>query len=133
MKFFLDNNLSPRFAQALQALEGEGRNEVVHLRSKFSAAAEDVDWIRSLASEGNWVIISGDLRISQNEFERKAWRDSGLTAFFFAKGWMNVKFWDQAWRLIKWWPIIVEEARKIRPGAGFVVPLKSARLEQLRL
>jgi hypothetical protein len=50
LKFFLDNNLSPRFAQALQALEGEGGNEVVHLRSKFSANAEDVDWVRTLAT-----------------------------------------------------------------------------------
>lgn len=73
------------------------------------------------------------MRISQNEFERKAWRDSGLTAFFFTKGWTNIKFWDQAWRLIKWWPSIVEQAQKIRPGAGFVVPLKSAKLEQLRV
>ena len=132
MKFFLDNNLSPRFAQALQALEGDGGHEVVHLRSKFSGDAKDVAWIRSLASEGNWVIISGDMRISQREFEREAWLNSGLTAFFFAKGWTNIKFWDQAWRLIKWWPAIVEQAQNICPGAGFVVPLKSAKLEQLR-
>ena len=133
MKFFLDNNLSPRFAQALEALEGEGGNQVVHLRSKFSANAEDVDWIRSLAAEGNWVIISGDMRISQREGEREAWLNSGMTAFFFAKGWMNIRFWDQAWRLIKWWPAIVEHAQKIRPGAGFLVPLKAAKLEQLRI
>ncbi len=47
---------------------------------------DSIDWP---AEERTGVIISGDLRISQNEFERKAWRDSGLTAFFFAKGWMN--------------------------------------------
>jgi hypothetical protein len=133
LKFFLDNNLSPRFAQALYALEGEHSNEVVHLRSKFSADAKDVDWITSLAREGEWVIISGDMRISQREFEREAWLSSGLTAFFFAKGWTNIKFWDQAWRLIKWWPAIVDQASRIRPGAGFIVPLKSTKLEQIRV
>lgn len=133
MRFFLDNTLPPRFAEVLQLLEGNGGHEIVHLRSKFPVDTKDVDWIRSLAAERDWVIVSGDIRISQNEFERKEWLNSGLTAFFFAKGWTTTKLWDQAWRLIKWWPIIVEQAQKIRPGAGFVVPLKSAKLEQLRV
>jgi hypothetical protein len=131
VRFFLDNTLPPRFAEVLQLLD-EG-NEIVHLRSRFPPETKDVDWIRRLASEGDWVIISGDIRISQNEFERREWLNSGLTAFFFAKGWTSIKLWDQAWRLIKWWPAIVEQAEKIRAGAGFVVPLKSAKLEQLRV
>jgi hypothetical protein len=133
VRFFLDNTLPPRFAVALQALEGDDGNRILHLRSKFPAQTKDVDWIRSLASEGDWVIISGDIRISQNEFERKEWLESGLTAFFFAKGWTAIKLWDQAWRLIKWWPAIVDQALRIQPGAGFIVPLKSAKLEQLRV
>ena len=133
MRFFLDNTLPPRFAQVLEILEGDDGNKVVHLRSKFPSETKDVDWIRTLASEGDWVIISGDIRISQNQFERKAWSDSGLTAFFFAKGWTAIKLWEQAWRLIKWWPTIVDQAQKIRGGAGFVVPLKSTKLEQLRV
>jgi hypothetical protein len=133
VRFFLDNTLPPRFAQVLEILEGDDGNEVVHLRSKFPSETKDVDWIRTLASEGDWVIISGDIRISQNQFERKAWLDSGLTAFFFAKGWTAIKLWDQVWRLIIWWPTIVDQAQKIRAGAGFVVPLKSTKLEQLRV
>jgi hypothetical protein len=117
----------------LQALEGDAGHQMVHLRTKFPADTRDVDWIRTLASEGDWVIVSGDIRISQNEFERREWLNSGLTAFFFAKGWTTIKLWDQAWRLIKWWPTIVDQAARIRPGAGFIVPLKSAKLQQLRM
>jgi PIN like domain len=133
VRFFLDNTLPPRFAEVLQLLEGDGGHKIVHLRSKFPVDTKDVDWIRSLAGERDWVIVSGDIRISQNEFERKEWLNSKLTAFFFAKGWTTIKLWDQAWRLIKWWPAIVEQSQKIRPGAGFVVPLKSAKLEQLKV
>ena len=132
MNFFLDNTLPPRFAVALQALEGD-EHHIVHLRTKFAPDTRDVDWIRSLASEGDWVIISGDIRISQNEFERREWLNSGMTAFFLAKGWTTIKLWDQAWRLIKWWPAIVDQALRVQPGAGFIVPLRSARLEQLRV
>jgi hypothetical protein len=127
----LDNTLAPRIAEALGALEGPGGHTVKYLREMFSADTPDVDWIRRLASDGDWVIISGDVRISRNEFERRAWRESGLTAFFLAKGWSGLRLWDQAWRLVKWWPDIVAQAEKIRPGAGFIVPLRSSKLEQL--
>jgi hypothetical protein len=56
-----------------------------------------------------------------------------LTAFFLAKGWTNLKLWDQTWRFLKWWPDIVAQAARIRSGAGFIVPIKSSKLEQLRL
>ena len=133
MRFFLDNTLPPRFAEVLNLLEGNDGHAVVHLQSKFRVETKDIDWIKILASEGNWIIVSGDIRISQNEFERKEWLNSGLTAFFFAKGWTAIKLWDQAWRLVKWWPAIVEQAERIQPGAGFIVPLKSTKLVPLRV
>ncbi len=102
MRFFLDNTLPPRFSEVLRLLEGPDGNSVVHLRSKFPPDTPDVTWIKSLAIEKDWVIVSGDLRISQNEFERLAWLESGLTAFFLAKGWSSLPLWDQAWRLVKW-------------------------------
>jgi hypothetical protein len=99
----------------------------------FPADTPDVEWIRKLAAEAEWVIISGDVRISRNEFERRAWLESRMTAFFLAKGWTVLKLWDQAWRLMKWWPDIVAQAERISPGAGFTVPLRSTKLEQLRV
>ncbi len=133
MKFFFDNTTPPRLVAALRALEGEEGHTLDHLRERFAPDTSDVDWIRTLATEGDWVIISGDVRISQNQFERRAWLESGLTAFFLAKGWTTLKLWDQTWRFLKWWPDIVAQAARIRPGAGFIVPLKSSKLEQLRL
>jgi hypothetical protein len=132
VKFFFDSNLAPRFAEALRVLDG-GTHTIKHLRERFAPEIADLDWIKELASEGDWVIISGDVRISQNRSERQAWLESGLAAFFLAKGWTGLRLWDQAWRLMKWWPEIVAQAGRIRAGAGFVVPLKSSKLEQLRL
>ena len=86
-----------------------------------------------LAKEGAWVIISGDIRISQNEFERRAWLESGLTAFFLGRGWTKLKLWEQAWKLIKWWPDIVAQAERVHAGAGFVIPVSGSKLTQLRV
>jgi hypothetical protein len=133
LKFFFDNTTPPRLVDALRSLEGPEGHKLEHLRERFSADTPDVNWIRTLAAEGDWVIISGDIRISQNQFERRAWLESGLTAFFLGKGWTTLKLWDQSWRFLKWWPDIVAQAARIRPGAGFVVPVKSSKLEQLRL
>jgi hypothetical protein len=128
LKFFFDNTTPPRLVAALRALEGEEGPKLEHLRERFAPETPDVDWIKTLAAEGEWVIIPGDVRISQNQFECRAWLESGLTAFFLAKGWTGLKLWDQAWRFFKWWPDIVAQAARIRPGAGFIVPLRSSKL-----
>lgn len=85
MRFFLDNNISHRLAAALIALDDRverGDWTVEHLRVRFNQQTEDVTWLEALGREGEWILISGDIRISRNRAERAAWRESGLTAFF---------------------------------------------------
>ena len=122
MKFFLDNNLPPSWAEALNALSGTEKHSVHHLRTKFPRNVTDVEWINTLASEGGWTIISGDLRISRNQHERQAWLKSGMVAFFLTKGWRSLKFWDQTWRIVRWWPNILQQSELVIAPAGFEVP-----------
>lgn len=129
MKFLLDNCLSPRFAEALDAL-CRPKHAVEHLRSKFSQETPDEAWIEALAVEGHWVIVSGDPRIVKSPQSREVWRRSGLTAFFLKKGWMHHGLWEQCWRLVRWWPAIMQQSELVKPGAGFLVPPNhAARLE----
>jgi hypothetical protein len=125
LKFFFDNNLPPHLAAAISALSKPEGHAVVHLRDKFDPSVRDVDWIRALAAEKDWVIVSGDYQISRKEHEKQAWRESGLTAFFLVKGWTNFSFWDQSYRLVRWWPRIIEQARLVQAGAGFEVPINA--------
>jgi hypothetical protein len=129
VKFFVDNCLAPAYARALNALSAPDGHHVTHLADRFPRDIPDVQWISTLASEGEWIIVSGDLRITRNPHEREAWLESRLLAFFFAKGWMNVPFWEQASRLVHWWPRIIDQAQKIAPPAGFIVPFKGSKLE----
>jgi hypothetical protein len=130
VKLFFDNCILFRIARALDILDEH--NSIVALRDKFPVDVEDLEWISELAREKeNWIIISGDVRISRNKAEREAWLEAQLTAFFWEPGWENLPHWRKAATMVKWWPAISEQAVKIAPGAGFMIPVRSSRLRQV--
>lgn len=124
MRFFLDNCISPVHAKALRILAEVQEYEILHLSEKFARDTPDHEWIGELGREGDWVIVSGDPRITRGRAERAAWHESGLTAFFFGKGWASRSYWKLAADLVTWWPTIVLVARQSPPGSGFLLPLK---------
>jgi hypothetical protein len=121
VKFFLDNCLPPRWARALTALADPGEFEVVYLRQKFAQDIADIEWIKRLSLEGDWTIVSGDLRIVKLRHEREAWLTSGLTAFFLVKGW-DLELWEKTSRIVRWWPKILQQARMVEPGGRILCP-----------
>ena len=123
MKFFLDNNLPPCWGPALDAYAQRDSHSVIHLRQKFAANVSDIDWISTLSSEGGWTIVSGDLRITRNVHERTAWLRSNMVAFFLATSWRKLSFWEQTWRVTRWWPNIMQQAQLVTPPAGFEIPV----------
>jgi hypothetical protein len=131
MKFFLDNNISPRICRALRELEDREENEVVHLRDRFNANTTDEAWMRQLGAEGEWVIVTCDTSISKNPHEVKAWLESGLVVFFLKSGWLNLAYWDFAWQLIKKWPLMKKKVSKAARGKGYIVPLRGAAIDEL--
>lgn len=77
------------------------------------------------------MIVSGDPRITRGRIEREAWRESGLTGFFFSGGWASKSFWKQAEHLISWWPRIVLTSREALPGTGYLVPLQGKTMRKI--
>jgi len=121
MRFFFDNNLSPYLAESINALARQDGDEVTHMRTKFPQDTPDVEWIKKLASEGNWIVVSGDLDIVRTRAEKPVWQAAGLVGFFLMKGWMTLTPWDQAWRLVRWWPVIVTQGKIAGRGSTFRV------------
>jgi hypothetical protein len=101
---------------------------IQHLTEKFSPDTDDPTWITSLASEGDWIIISGDPRISRDKGPREAWHQSGLTAFFLYEKFSSKQFWKQAEFLVSWWPDIKQKAGDCRKGTGFRLNQKPAAM-----
>lgn len=131
MNYFFDNNLSPHLAKAVAALCAPEGHRVIHKLEKFSPNTPDIDWVRTLVEEGNWVIISHD-RFSKTPLEKEALRSSGLISFILKKGWKDKKAWDQAWRIIRWWPHIMNQSELVSSGV-FEVPFKGTKLQPMKL
>ena len=120
MRLFFDNNLSPKLARSLNVLV-EPEHQVVHLKEQFPAQTADEVWMRALAGQPDWVIISGDLRIRKNPHEICAWQQAGHTTFFLKKGWINLTFWDQAWKFVKVFPELLATAETAPRGSVFFI------------
>jgi PIN like domain len=132
LRFIFDNQLSPHLANGIHALSQLDGHQVVHLRDKFAPDSDDVVWLEALAREGAWVIICGDMNILRARAERLVWESAGLIGFFLKKGWMNQGPWEQMWRLVKWWPMIVAQAERAEPGSAFGVGVNpNGRLDRL--
>ncbi len=122
MRFFFDANVSSRIAGAISILATQEKDEVTYLRKRFAENALDVQWIPTLAKEGNWIIISGDEAIQRRPAERKVFSDAKLTTFFLASAWPRAPFWDQAYLMVRWWPRITKFAQQAPAGTVVQIP-----------
>lgn len=130
MKVIFDENLPPTLARALNALFA-GEHEIAHMRDKFGPSVADIDWISRLSSEAQWVIISGDARITRNRAERAAFRNSRLVGFFFAPALNRSKVTKQMQRLLALWDDIENIAKLVAGGAMYELPI-SGKIRQLK-
>jgi hypothetical protein len=129
LKFFFDNCVSPNLVEALRCLDP--RHDLTYLRKKFDPDTPDPVWIRSLAAEGGWIIVSGDPRISRGQAERAAWIESRLTAFFCGDAWGSRKLMTQASEMMRWWDDIVDYSKKAAPGSGYLLEFKTKQPTQI--
>jgi hypothetical protein len=131
LKFFFDNCVAPAHAEGLHALASRDGHVFEHLSKRFKRDTPDPDWIRQLGEERDWIIISGDTRISSNPPIRRVWIESELTAFFFGEPWNNDAYWKKAAAMVEWWPVIAAQARKTPRGHGFQMPKSGKVLKQV--
>jgi predicted nuclease of predicted toxin-antitoxin system len=80
VKFFFDNNLAAKIAKGLNGFVSPD-HQVVHLKEQFAANAEDTVWMRQLARQEDWIIVTADVRIGKNPHEIAAWKEAGHTIF----------------------------------------------------
>lgn len=131
VKFFIDNCLSHRLAEALRILEEE-TSEVHHLQEKFARNTPDIDWIRDLSKERGWFVISVD-RIHRPRAQREILRQTGLNVFLLAKGYMELSPRDQASKILRLWGEILKAAESAKPGECFRIPISGSKIERFQV
>jgi PIN like domain len=112
MRFFFDRNMSVYLARMIAALE---RNHVIRHHDddpRFAFNTPDTEWISILGKdEERWIVLSGDGRILRNSAEHSALRDARLTFFCMSRQWMSMPLYEYAWKFVKVWPDILENAK----------------------
>ena len=109
------------------------QHEITCLSEKFPRDISDVDWITALSSEGHWVVISGDRRITRNHAEYHTFRNSNLIGLFLSQGLYKATVAKQTERILALWPTIETVCKTVQGGAMFELPVKSTKLRQLKL
>jgi PIN like domain len=132
VKVFFDHNMSPAMARAFRELFKK-EHEVTFLAERFARDIRDVDWIAELSKEGQWVVISGDRRITRNRAEYHAFRNSNLIGLFLSEGMYKAPVIKQMERILALWPNIVTVCKTVQGGAMFELPLKRTLLRQLKI
>jgi hypothetical protein len=107
-------------------------HEITFLAERFQRDISDVEWISDLSREGNWIVVSGDRRITRNRAEYHAFRNSNLIGLFLSEGLHKAPVTKQMERILALWPVIVTVGKTVQGGAMFELPLKSTRLRQMK-
>ena len=132
MKVFFDHNMSPAMARAFRELFAN-EHEIASLAEKFRTNTTDIEWISELNREGQWVVISGDRRITRNRAEYHAFRSSTLIGLFLTAGLNKAPVIKQMERILALWPTIVTVPKTVQGGAMYELPMKGTRLRQLKI
>jgi len=122
LRFFLDNNLAPGFAKALDAVPRCPR--FVHLREMFAPDTPDHVWLRDLDSD--YIVWSCDFNIVKKPQLRAAWRESRRTVFFFRQKLVSRPPLRQFMFIVSLVDRIFTKAEECPTEAGFNVLMNKA-------
>jgi PIN like domain len=124
MKFYFDNNLSPRLARAMNELAADEGDTIVHAREKNLQHLPDDEYIRVLSEEGGWVIVTTDLGMSRSPHLVQALASSGLVSVSLRHGWLEMGGMRIAAGLMTRWAKIKEAVVTARPATVVFVPIR---------
>ena len=119
-----DEDISYRIPNALAALLPPDEFTLESAATRNERGLKDIDWIAEFKARGGVLLVSGDERMRDRPFEREALSVSGLIAVFppESRFWNALKLFGQAAFLIRWFPAIIELARRAEPGEHFRLP-----------
>jgi hypothetical protein len=82
----------------------------------------DVPWLARFADDGGKIVISGDVRMLANPFERAALVQHGFVTIFFETSWSEWNFFRKSALLIHWWPQVAKRIKIAKPGEFWCIP-----------
>lgn len=136
MRIFVDNCVSHVVASTLNGYVTHLGHDAVHIRDMpCGAHATDVTWIADLRASGqDWLVITGDLRISRNRPERLAFAQANLKGIALAPSYQGFPVHQQISMLLWRWPDIENAIARFQAPFLFELPFnRNTGLRTLRL
>ena len=123
MIFIFDENLSFRLTRGLREIYDTDVYSIKHLADDLGfGGVPDTEWLPKLPKKEQFALLTKDYHVERRPHERKAWADAGLITFFFKEGWFHEIGNEQAWRMVRWWPKIVETTFRAKIGDIYQIP-----------
>lgn len=128
IRFFFDRCCPAKLASLIKSYEDISPVHYFDDDARFEKDTPDVVWIKTLAEDGLWAVISMDGKILKKAHEREAIRDSGLPFFLLGDSWMHVPMHEKCWKLVKYWPTIVRAVKETKHRI-YELSLSTGKLE----
>lgn len=104
MKFYFDHCTSAVLARTLDGFLQNQEHSAHHARDFGLHTKPDIEWMEYLAKTGDdWVVVTGDMRISKNKAERIAFRKANLRGIVLAKGYQKTEMCKVAGIIVANW------------------------------
>jgi hypothetical protein len=118
MRFLVDHCISHRVCKAIAVLTASGEVKIFALKDQFPVTTSDQDFLKKLALDGDWCIISQDVGIPAHSVRLKLVSEQGSIIFLLNGKWGNKTIWEKSAHLIQWWPYM----------QGLAVPANKKRI-----
>ena len=136
MRIFVDNCISHVVASTLNGYVAHLGHDTVHVRDLACGPhAADVVWMAALRATGDdWLVLTGDMRISKNRPERFAFARSNLKGIALAPAYQNLPMHQRVSTILWRWPDIENAVVRFQPPFLFELPVgRNTGLRTLRL
>ena len=122
VKVLLDHNMPPVIAHALNELIKAEGHEAFALRDRFPTNISDVEYYRELGKDGNWIVISKDVKQVKRPVERGAIIRSGVMVFYLKPAVQAQRITQQAATILWQWEKMLGQF-KLSSGGLFELPV----------
>jgi len=127
MTFYLDENLSPRFAKLLQVFDEV--NEYVLIKAEFGSGAKDPDWMKALSEKKERVgVVSLEKNLLRDPSCRQSYDNGQVCIVYLRRNWADFALETQMWKLLRVWPKIRSTIGASQSQATFTVSIKSTHI-----
>lgn len=120
--FCMDESMGRPLADVLRRLRAPGSPRIHDLREFGLSGVTDEVMMQAIKQQGVNVLVTCDSRILVATVRRDIWRAAGLSLFVLDGKWGNLRLFEQARRLMWWWPILAAQAGAGPQGSAWRVP-----------